>query len=51
MVSFNLKVLAIFGLCSNCSQNYTGARLFVLACSDHFVKMCLIAQNFVNPAL
>ena len=33
MVSFNLKVLAKFGLCSNCSQNDMGARkIFATAC-------------------
>ena len=27
MVSFNLKVLAKFGLCSNCSQKFDGCSL------------------------
>ena len=27
MVSFNLKVLAKFGLCSNCSQTFDGCSL------------------------
>ena len=38
MVSFNLKVLAKFGLCSNCSQKLDGCslararKIFAIAC-------------------
>ena len=38
MVSFNLKVLAKFGLCSNCSQKFDGCslaragKIFATAC-------------------
>ena len=59
MVPFNLKVLAKFGLCSNCSQKLHGCSLararkifatarmlaFSLTCQ------CSIARNFVNPPL
>ena len=43
MVSFNLKVLAKFGLCSNCSQKSNGcslARLLACSCSQNFCS-CL----------
>ena len=58
MVSFNLKVLAKFGLCSNCSEKLHGCSLarahkkFCNRSHAHIlVKMGLIARNFVDPAL
>ena len=48
MVPFNLKVLAKFGICSNCSQKLDKARLLVLAkfllllaCSDSRSNSCM----------
>ena len=55
MVPFNLKALEKFGLCSNCSQKLHGCSLArarkIFATARMFVNMCLIARNFVNPAL
>ena len=59
MVPFNLKVLAKFGLCSNCSQRFHGSVLDC-SCSQNIfncsyarvlVNIYSIARNFVYPAL
>ena len=50
----NFQVLALFGLCSICSQNLDECSLprarKIFAIARIFVKMYLIAQNSVNPA-
>ena len=43
MVSFNLKVLAKFGLCSNCSQKLDGC-----SCSQNFYNCLLNARARKN---
>ena len=55
MVSFNLKVLAKFGVCLNCSQKLHECSLArarkIFATARILVNMCSIARNFVNPPL
>ena len=54
MVPFNLKLLAKFGLSSNCSQKLHKCSLArarnIFATARMLVDMCSVVRDFVNPS-